>query len=775
MIWLISFNNNVNILTFSGILGSSMVDVKPSDSNSTYYNLEYLDGRLTSFPENLCSFPNLLLITFANNFITDIGNVSCLTELNELYVQNNKLTSIRSNAFSELKHLRFLDISNNYIETLEPDAFRTSDGLIFSVTATQSTLKEVDVTNIYGIGFFCVRNMSGSSVDVINKNNFTFNSAENEGSGPGSIYFNSLAHQPFYNFTEIGLDFPDLPKTIATSISFNTATFYCDCSIAPLFKNVGVPGILTFWPALLDNVTCSSPDNLKGVILNQYFTNETLDKLTCNILNYCPWKCVCTDLQNREKVLVNCTEVGLRSLPDNMPTGYWNNRDLEILLDGNDINALEQREWFGRTLMVSFARNPFDMISADTMDSLPDDAHIDLSHLVLKSLPRSIQKKNLNRINFNGTIVDCDCTNTWVGEWIHSYGAYRTLLCSVDGRHIYAEKVTKTLLDCVTEESLNPVVLMGSLISAFAVVVLSSILLHYFRFEIMIIKRRIFRNEKKVDLFQYKAFISFDINDKSVSNWVMRDIQHRHFRETISERLKKERYSHFIPYVNILAGENMEETLSLSAANSEIYIIIFSQNYLENSQCRLEFDIIWKQFRACEGKKIILIEFDQYDKTATRDRRLTALFRANCPLRFEARNDRVIDRLLYLLSRTKSPQIDQDPVALGHVYRPGQRERPENGQACFRDINGKNNRNRRKDTLEMIELEDIPNTEDNETNHQVADTNIEAILHPPPNLHVPLENVLSDGLNIGVGNIPRPPVFHGGSFRWHGNGFLAKI
>ena len=634
--------------------------VRPEETNSTYYNLDHQGGRITAIPENLCMFPNLVILNLADNFIHELENISCILELNQLNVQNNRITSLESNTFSTIEHLRILDISYNRMKIIEPDTFLTSDGLIYSVSANQQTLKEVDVTNIFGSGLFCLRNLSHVSLDLVNENNVSLFAENSSVVGPGTIEIHSLKHQPFYNFTDIGLDFPDLRKTVKSSVEFSSLSFYCDCSLVPLLKELGVPAVLKFWPAMLDGVTCSSPDTLKGLVLDQYFTNETLDRLTCNIIEYCPWRCTCIDLQNQEKVLVNCTGAGLTSLPDYMPTGFWNNRDLEVLLDGNRINRVEKREWLERTQIISLARNPFDKIATAEINRLPDDAEIDLSELVLKSLPRSIQKKDLNKISFTGTSVVCDCTNTWIGDWIRSYRANEKLRCNVNGYFIFAEHVSSSILNCTDEEHISPFVLLGTLISGLVVVILASLLLHYFRFEIMIIKRRFTRNKKpETDPFLYKAFISFDTNDDWVFNWVIRDKEHKHFHETISERLTKERYTYFIRYTDILPGGNVEEATSQKAGQCETFVIIYSENYLQNEMCRLEFDIIWKQYRAHQNKNIILIEFDTSNKKiATLDRRLKALLRASNPLRFEARNDRIIDRLLRKLVE-RTPLADQ--------------------------------------------------------------------------------------------------------------------
>ena len=212
--------------------------VRLEETNSTYYNLDHQGGRITAIPENVCMFPNLVILNLAKNFIDQLANISCILELNQLYVQNNRITSIKSNTFSTMEHLRILDISNNHMQIIEPDTFLTSDGLIYSVSANQQTLKEVNVTNIFGYGLFCLRNLSHVSLDLVNGNNVSIFAENSSVVGPGTIEINSFQNQSFYNFTDIGLDFPDFRKRVKASVEFSSLSFHCDCSIVPLLKKL---------------------------------------------------------------------------------------------------------------------------------------------------------------------------------------------------------------------------------------------------------------------------------------------------------------------------------------------------------------------------------------------------------------------------------------------------------------------------------------------------------------------------------------------------------
>ena len=636
-------------ICFTGILGDGHVVAKPEDGNATYYTLNHQNGRLSTLPKNICNFRNIATLNLAYNNIKQLENISCLVHLNNFNIQNNKLTSLKSNTFAEMKNLRTVDISDNLMSVIEPDTFATANGNIFHIDASQSTVEQIDVSNIYRPGLFCTKNFSRISAEVINKNNLTLNT---NGSismvGPGQLILGTFTHEPFDNVTEIGLDFPDLGRLLHVTVIFDSAAFYCDCTTVPLLKHMGIPAALRFWPALLEGVTCTNPEALKGLVLDQYFTNETLDKLTCNTLELCPWKCRCTDFQNQRKVLVNCTATEKLVFPSDMPTGFWNNRKLEILLDGNNIRHTEGREWLKRTEMISFARNPFNQLDAKVLEYLPDNAKLDMSGLVLNGLPRNIMTKDLNNIAFDDTIVKCDCTNTWIGDWVRSYQAKRKIQCNVNGDLLFAEHVSDASLGCIEEDSVKPIILTGSIVSGIFIIIFAFLLIHYFQYEIIILKKRLFRKKKQEpNQFLYNTLISFDDRDDWVFHWVIRDRGRKHFRETVSERLTKENYSFFIPYLDILPGEKIEEITALKADKCATFVIILSENYEQNASCRLQFNIIWKKYRAHTDKQIIMVNFDSLNKSGTvTDRRIKALLRVNGPLRFEARNDRVIDRLL---------------------------------------------------------------------------------------------------------------------------------
>ena len=632
--------------------GTGEIVVMPNEHNSTFYSLIHQNGRLTKIPENLCDFQNTVTIDLAQNFIAVFDNISCVVHLNTLYLNNNKITKLSSKIFYELHYLRTVDVSHNNIVTLEPNVFSTASGTIFNASASQETLEELDVTNFYSPGFFCTRNFSNTSVKVINKSNFKIGAA-NITVGPGTVYSGSTTVSPFYNFTNIGTDFPDLDGIIKVSHEYRNYTFHCDCSIVPFLKEVSVPFIIEVMPFFaFQGLYCSSPEELNGLHIFKNFTPETLDLITCNIIDFCPWKCICTDYQNQERVVVNCTGAGYTVLPNEMPIGFWNNKQLEVVLAGNGIRNIQEREWLKRVEKISFANNPFEHLDASVIEKLPDEGEIDLSGLKLAYIPRNLQNKDLFNINFTDTTVICDCHNVWIGDWIRSYSADENLICIANGRSIFAEHVYARDLGCIDENSLKTFILIGSLVSGMFIMIITFLLLNYFRLELLVLKKRLFYERKAHTCT--KLFISFDPEDEWVFHWVIRDRQRKHFHETIMERLTKNRLKYYIPCLDLELGTHVEAETSQKASECDTFIIILSEGYLQNETCRQEFGIIWKQYKANIHKNIILIEFDLRSKLGkTIDRRVMALLRFNRSLQFEASNDRVIDRLILKLGNIK--------------------------------------------------------------------------------------------------------------------------
>lgn len=77
-------------------------------SNVSFYFLEYNDGHMTSFLENICKFSNIVDIHLSRNNIENLINLSCLQFLDTLDLRKNYIKTVTATEFSRMSYLRRL-------------------------------------------------------------------------------------------------------------------------------------------------------------------------------------------------------------------------------------------------------------------------------------------------------------------------------------------------------------------------------------------------------------------------------------------------------------------------------------------------------------------------------------------------------------------------------------------------------------------------------------------------------------------------------------------
>jgi Leucine-rich repeat (LRR) protein len=67
--------------------------VEETDRQSaSFYTLRYQQGNLASLPENICQFPNIVIIDFSKNKLKDLTNLCCLKLLDTLNLSKKHIS-----------------------------------------------------------------------------------------------------------------------------------------------------------------------------------------------------------------------------------------------------------------------------------------------------------------------------------------------------------------------------------------------------------------------------------------------------------------------------------------------------------------------------------------------------------------------------------------------------------------------------------------------------------------------------------------------------------
>ena len=156
---------------------------------------------IETVPSNICEYPNLTVINFSRNKITNLlsSSFDCLSNLNDIFLDNNNITTltevfnslkniqsihlannkileISQNAFIGLSSLNSLELSNNQLKFLAPNMF---DGLtnLSTLELNNNQIQEIPSNAFNGIPNLKNLDLSSNQISIID--NSTFSSLPN--------------------------------------------------------------------------------------------------------------------------------------------------------------------------------------------------------------------------------------------------------------------------------------------------------------------------------------------------------------------------------------------------------------------------------------------------------------------------------------------------------------------------------------------------------------------------------------------------------------------
>ncbi|XP_052805863.1 protein toll-like isoform X2 [Mya arenaria] len=397
------------------VFGNAIIIRNPSASVT---EVIYPGSLLTKIPENICDFADTLVkIDFSNNYIKNISMIKCLRKLDTIHLDNNLMRDVGNDTFSEMKNLRVLTLSNNNkLENIGPNVLDIGDQNICIVDFSQNDFLTFDVTNLFTPGPFCKINVSNGNIgDLTNELGYVLDTMN----GPGDILAEQAGITHFFNFTALGIHFYELPKYFEGEIRIDASSFNCDCNIYPLVST-GV-AYAKFWTNLNQSFSCNHPDWMKGKDMVTLLEENKYDELICELEN-CPSFCRCIDKPSENRVIVNCSDKGLTQFPDEMPFGYWNNKNIELLLARNVITEIPDTNYLWRLIKLDMSGNTIRKMNENALQNIHvdnmDQEGLIINGQMLDTLGKDFEEKDPHKIRFGDYPVRCDCQNLWVGDWI---------------------------------------------------------------------------------------------------------------------------------------------------------------------------------------------------------------------------------------------------------------------------------------------------------------------------------------------------------------------
>ncbi|KAK3102121.1 hypothetical protein FSP39_008945 [Pinctada imbricata] len=444
----------------------------------------------------------------------------------------------------------------------------------FSSILRMGKLDSIDVTNFIFQKQFCEINFDGNPIESItNPTAFKIDKAKEYGLD-GTISVKNCRLYQMMNLTDIGLDQPsEFYKYLKFSFDARDSNFACDCILAPILASE-LDRAQKFWVQLTegyDNVTCMSPEKLKGVTVKYLVESGDLDGMICDEPEHCPKGCDCYSQPSQNHLVINCTDAGLQTLPETLP---WGNR-YTLLMEGNDINSLDERDYLKRVYMADFRNNPVKTLATDAVSTFPDDVQLTVDGDGLSQFTTEIKIDQLDQ-----ELLNCDP------------------------------------IDKLWQRLAVVVAVIISIVLGLAMIFLC------FKPEIFLLYRHHILCRKHDFDNLYDVYICFDERKQLVRKWIF---------GRLSPYLEGNGYQVFLPCRDESLGESRVQIREHAINNSRAYVVVVSNGAFDSTRVeedslysfaddltiQMEFSNILDNFKSDSKKRIAVINFRQSENQSS--------------------------------------------------------------------------------------------------------------------------------------------------------------
>lgn len=610
--------------------------------SNSIMQLVHPNGYLSSLPENICDFENIVYLDLSFNRITKFGNISCLKNLSTINLSQNRLTRISFDNFHGLWQLHNVNLAHNSIIQLDPSTFANL-GIQF-LDMSYNGLRSVDFTNIFVPNSFCVMSYMNNSIsNIVNEQNIDVDrSRYNLGDGFMIDLRNnkmSIIPRPF-SFGLRSYSYYGRLTFNRYSMRLHGNEIFCDCQIGKLLQatayNTTILADIFSIDGTGNGFYCKYPKNLEGFSIEEDIIKKNrLDILVCQLnSSECPRDCECYFQPYKNRTVVNCTLAwDGHELPDfdlnmlMMNTNDGEPTQLELYFHGNKIEQIRNKPFLMNATHLDFSSNRLEYVSPLAISRLPRKSKLFLNNnILLKNIPKTLEILNPWNIDFSNSSIDCDCSLLrWVSSWLKVHRINTTgysLKCLVSGNRYSVTDMDNYMYDCETEETYTLVIITS---------VLSFLIIFFFylyqkysmnAYVFYLRKRRV--KDLKDSSFPNDVYISMLGNNDYLQHYII-----RHFLPM----LENQGYDVYYPLRDNLGGHPKEELMIRNLQDSRNYVFFITSitNTFSESFEFLEWSRAWDKYREDFQRNIILINFDLVRALEVKDSRLQAyIVMGNC-------------------------------------------------------------------------------------------------------------------------------------------------
>ena len=500
-----------------------------------------------------------------------------------------------------MPNLRVVALGNNQISNPDIRLFNDLSIGIFEFNISQNGIKKWDLTNSFIENYnFCFLDVSNKQFQITDESDLYLNTSSTYNSG--DVHVLGALIDPIRTIVPKQPElYKVFDKVLPSGRYFfsNENIMECDCVIG-YFAQMTQNG---FERLIAENTTtCGGQEGLKDFeVLDVYNNRTVLDYFACKYTtdDLCPKFCKCIERSSYKHMLIDCRNMQKQVLPKYLPESHSGYNLYVLRMDNNNIKTLPFQEYFQKLESLDMSNNGVTYLSEAIINHLKTMTFLNLSGHSLVELPKRIQLIKIEKIYFGHNPVPCTCENLWIGEWRRRWnaGPNNPLYCQLDdGEVILSDYVTTSYLNCVSHFSQTLVIVS---ISIMILLILICIFLYYFRYELIILMRKI-RSHNKIDVvFEWDCYVSFDGEDPGLREFIINELQ---------PKLSKAGLKIFVPCIDLPFGSVIENEMKIAMSVSKCFLFVLTKDFRKNNLT--EYNIARELYTQHPSRIIIILNFD---------------------------------------------------------------------------------------------------------------------------------------------------------------------
>jgi len=402
--------------------------------------LKISNTTLTQVPTSVCRLTKLIALHLDQNRLTQLPS-NCFTnmpDLRNLSANYNNITALQDGLFDGLRHLKRILIGSNQISEIGPGVFTENSHL---VNLTVISLNNNLLTTLEPWpAILGVQRSKHRPLIVYVRRNRIANLTNTIGwhfhcGSPPTYFFVDFHRNQLTRLSDMVAGWKLDRMDYVCLMKYHTAGDYhgqgiypyshfdldhnpmiCDCRD---FFYYSVESQFVF-PNLFRRANCDEPSELYG----RSIVSVQLIEFTCDLVRGCPPGCKCGYRPANATVHVSCPANNFTSLPRRLPPLPKSYTKYKLEMPDNKLlRRLEHRPYLVNTSFLDVSHCSVEEISFDAWRELVNIGVVFLNDNALTKLPREYSEVNISSrsITLQRNPWDCSCDRSWMHDWLNSF------------------------------------------------------------------------------------------------------------------------------------------------------------------------------------------------------------------------------------------------------------------------------------------------------------------------------------------------------------------